>query len=448
MNYKISIKLHSFTDHSIKGTFGIFGLHSYRVAMKILHDIYERDNLLYIVIDRYGNYKNLVKSDDAIFLRVGSNVSLNIFHHNKINHEEYIIMLTEMLQRTLGLDNEHTGILIEILLELFSNEHNPSLSLLINGLKTRQSLAGSYELSKIASLIRLLYPLYLGSGLLAFDKGCKYLFDDIEYSSKPVIFDLSKLSSTEAKNLASLIIILKLDILNIDDHILFIDSVNQLFIHETSQKLRTTSFQLIFDIIDKFLRRNVIIGLSSPSIIDVNPSLIARLSTLLIAKEVLPQTHNIYKEYSSIKKNEWILISNDLSEPIIINIDLDPWILSEIDDEELSKLMKTLGYEFVTQIDINKISLPTILETLFKDRSTAASDLLNHASLMLLTRSEAINILKKYNMNVEECEELIDSAIMHNLLKELVISGRKLLHITTQGSVVLNEYKLKRGEYN
>ncbi|MGC8949111.1 MAG: hypothetical protein ACP5OK_07230, partial [Thermoprotei archaeon] len=116
--------------------------------------------------------------------------------------------------------------------------------------------------------------------------------------------------------------------------------------------------------------------------------------------------------------------------------------------EELSKLMKTLGYEFVTQIDINKISLPTILETLFKDRSTAASDLLNHASLMLLTRSEAINILKKYNMNVEECEELIDSAIMHNLLKELVISGRKLLHITTQGSVVLNEYKLKRGEYN
>ncbi|MEM3714981.1 MAG: hypothetical protein QXF82_08550, partial [Nitrososphaeria archaeon] len=92
--------------------------------------------------------------------------------------------------------------------------------------------------------------------------------------------------------------------------------------------------------------------------------------------------------------------------------------------------------------------LPTILETLFKDKSAMISDLLDHASLMLLTRSEAINILKKYNMSAEECEELIDNAIMHNLLKELLISGRKLLHITNQGSVILNEYKLKRDEVN
>ncbi|MEM3833170.1 MAG: hypothetical protein QW128_06210 [Thermoprotei archaeon] len=449
MNYKINVKFHNFADYDIKGAFGIFGLHSYRVAMKILHDMHERDDLLYIVIDRYGNYKNLVKSDGAVFLRVSSNFSLNILHCERIDYEEYVVMLAEIIQRALGLDNEQTGILIEILLKLSSNKHNQSLSLLINELKTRQSLAGSYELSKIASLIRLLYPLYLGNGLLAFNNECKYSFNNIEYSSKPVIFDLSQLSSTEAKNLASFIIILKLDILDINDHIFFMDSANQLFVHENSQKLRTNNFQPIFDILDKLSRKNIIIGLSSPSMTDINPSLITRLSTLLIAKQTLLQTrNNIYKEHFPAKKNDWVLISDDLSEPIIITIDLDPWILTEIDDEELSELMKMLGYEFIAQTNVNKIFLPTILETLFKDKSAMISDLLDHASLMLLTRSEAINILKKYNMSAEECEELIDNAIMHNLLKELLISGRKLLHITNQGSVILNEYKLKRDEVN
>lgn len=447
MDFKISVRKYNFADHDIKNAFGIFGLHSYKVAMKLLHNMYERDNLLYIVVDRYGDYKNLVKVDNALFLRIGSDISLDTFYCDKLDYDEYIVMLSELLQYVLGLDNEQVGVLIEILLELSSNKYNPSLSLLINGLKTRQSLVSSHEYSKIASLIRLLYPLYLDRGLLAFDKGCKYSLDDLEYSSKPIIFDLSQLRNPEAKNLASLIIILKMHTLNVDMRILFMDSANQLFFYDSLRRFHVSGSQFIFDILDQFLRRDILIGVASPSIIDVNPSLISRLAVLLIAKEVLLQMHNnVYKEYTLTGKNDWLLVSNDLPEPVIITVDLDPWILSELDDEELSKLMRASGYEFNTSKIVNRLSFPTILETLFKDKSTAMFDLLSHASLMLLTRSEAISILKNHNINIEECESLIDNAIMHDLLKELVISGRKLLHITHHGSVILNEYKLKRGE--
>jgi archaellum biogenesis ATPase FlaH len=436
MNSKIYVKSHDLTDYDIGNTFGIFGFHNNIVAMKILHNLYERNNMPYMIIDRSGYYKNLIKVDDVIFFRVGIDISLNIFHFNNKNYEEHVITLAEMFQQTLNLTDDQVSILIEALLELYSNKYDTSLSLLINSLKTRQSFANAYESAKITSMIRLLYPLYLNNGVLAFDKGCKYSLTNINLS-KPIILDLSYLKSIEAKNLASLAI-LTFYLYNMERTIILIDSINQLVPRASKQALS------VLNLIDQLVNENTTVGITASSIVDVDLRFINRLSTLIVAENTFSHA-NINKEYQ-LKKNEWLLISNRLPEPIIISLDPSPWMLSDVNDDEVLQHMKTLGYELEHEIIINKLLITTTLETMFKDKSNAIADLLERASSMLITRSEAINILKKHEIQLEECETIIDEIIMHNLLKELLISGRRLLHITHQGSIILSEYKLKRGE--
>jgi archaellum biogenesis ATPase FlaH len=341
-----------------------------------------------------------------------------------------------MFQQTLNLTDDQVSILIEALLDLYSNKYDTSLSLLINSLKTRQSFANAYESAKITSMIRLLYPLYLNNGVPAFDKGCKYSLTNINLS-KPIILDLSYLKSIEAKNLASLAI-LTFYLYNMERTIILIDSINQLVPRASKQALS------VLNLIDQLVNENTTVGITASSIVDVDLRFINRLSTLIVAENTFSHA-NINKEYQ-LKKNEWLLISNRLPEPIIISLDPSPWMLSDVNDDEVLQHMKTLGYELEHEIIINKLLITTTLETMFKDKSNAIADLLEHASSMLITRSEAINILKKHEIQLEECETIIDEIIMHNLLKELLISGRRLLHITHQGSIILSEYKLKRGE--
>ncbi len=446
MSIKIRTKSYDFTEHEIGELFGIFGFHNNIMAMQVLHNLYESNNLQYIVIDRYGNYRNLVRADDTMFFRIGVDMSLNMFSTND-NHEEHIITLAEIFQHTLNLDNEQISILIETLLKLYSGKNDVSLSLLINGLKAYESLASPHEATKISSLIRLLYPLYLGKGTLAFDRGCKYLLNNLKNTSKPMILDLSYLNNIEAKNLASLII-LKFYLSSTEKSLILFDSINEILPSESygsSNLFRQALFAL--SVIDQLVKRGIIIGVTASSTAEVNRRLITKLSTLIIAKDAIPQyLDTMHKKNSLLRKNDWLLISKDWSEPIIISLDPSSWILSDVDDDELLQRMKNLGYELESNIMINRFSVSTTLETIFKNKSEAVADLLEHASSMLITRSEAINILKRHEIEVEECETIIDEMTIHNLLRELLVSGRRLLHITHQGSIILNEYKLKRGE--
>jgi len=436
MSSRIHIKSYDFTDYDLGNIFGIFGFHNNIVAMKILHNLYERDNTPYVIIDKHGHYRNLIRVDDALLFRVGIDISLDIFHINDRDYEEYAIILAEIFQQVLNLSDDQIGILIETLLDLYSNKYDVSLSLLINGLKTRQSFTNSYESGKIASMIRLLYPLYLSNGSLAFDKGCKYLLNSVNFS-KPVILDLSHLKSVEAKNLASLVILM-FYLYNMERNTILIDSINQLI--NNLHTPRQASF--ISNIIDQLVERGITLGVTASSMAEVGPKFINKLSTLIIAERIFSYKNAV----DQLKKNEWLLISNELSEPIVISLDLNPWMLSDVSDDELLQHMKVLGYELEHRVTINRLSIMTVLETIFKDKSDAVADLLEHASSMLITRSEAINILRKHEIGLEECETIIDEMIMHNLLRELLISGRRLLHITHQGSATLSEYKLKRGE--
>lgn len=438
MNSRMHIKSYDFADYDLGTTFGIFGFHNNVVAMKILHNLYERNNIPYVIIDKHGYYRNLIRVDDAMLFRVGIDISLDIFNVNNRDYEEYVIILAEMFQQVLNLSDDQVSILIETLLDLYSNKYDVSLSLLINGLKTRQSSTNSYESAKIASMIRLLYPLYLSNGSLAFDKGCKYLLNSVDFS-KPVILDLSYLKSIGAKNLASLAI-LTFYLYNIERNTILIDSINQLI----NKLYVSKQASFVFNIIDQLIEEDVILGVTASSMTDVDPRFINRLSTIIIGERAFSHD-NIDKE-NRLKRNEWLLISNELSEPIVIGFDLNPWMFSDVSDDELLQHMKALGYELERKVTINRLSIMTVLETIFKDKSDAVADLLEHASAMLITRSEAINILRKHEIELEECETVIDEMIMRNLLKELLISGRRLLHITHQGSIILSEYKLKRGE--
>lgn len=438
MNSRIHIKSYDFADYDLGTTFGIFGFHNNIVAMKILHNLYERNNTPYVIIDKNGYYRNLIRIDDAMLFRVGIDISLNIFNVNNRDYEEYVIILAEMFQQVLNLNDDQVSILIETLLDLYSNKYDVSLSLLINGLKTRQSSINFYESAKIASMIRLLYPLYLSNGSLAFDKGCKYLLNNIDFS-KPVILDLSYLKSIGAKNLASLAI-LTFYLYNIERKTILIDSINQLI----NKLYASRQVSFVFQLIDQLIEEDITLGVTASSMTDVDPRFINRLSTLIIGERAFLH-ENIDKE-NRLKRNEWLLISNELSEPIVVGLDLNPWMLSDVNDDELLQHMKALGYELERKVTINRLSIMTVLETIFKDKSDAVANLLEHASAMLITRSEAINILRKHEIELEECETIIDEMIMHNLLRELLISGRRLLHITHQGSIILSEYKLKRGE--
>ena len=405
----------------------------------------------YLILDVFGEYKRLMNVvPSAKVFRLGIDASLPLLDPEGLPFELYSNILLDVMRYALRIRDPEYRLLYEGVQTLhqqgISRPTLKELFLALQDVESKPTLSVQ-EYAKIDSLYRALYPLFNGRTSAAFDYGGTEGINEL-FNNGLVILDLSYVTPPRFKVLAVLLVLCKaLGIKHCGEQLLLLDMASEAL----PMNVRDECSLTILSLLDTLNMRSIAFHFSSEDLTSLSTLLLPRLGLLLIHKTALHynirssiiDVGEIKDLLPNLQWNDVLLYFTSDSRILIANLS-DPASLSYPipSDEEVEEHMRRLGYE-VRLLEELKLEATTLLERDFKEYAEIAYRLLKIIGEQVVTRGEAINVLKSFNMSASMASRLVDVMHMIGYIREDYVSGRRCIVLTRKAAIAVDEFERK-----
>ncbi len=445
-NYLISLE-------DLRHNIGVFGhpLERFRTNLKLIENL-ANIGYNYILIDYLGEYKRLINViPSAKVFRLGVDTTLPLLDPGNFSPELYANTIVDIMRYSLNIGDSEYRLLYEGILNLYQQGiRRPTLRelfLAIQDIETKPTLTVQ-EYAKIDSLYRALYPLFNGRTSAAFGYGGIEGINNF-INNGLVIVDLAYITPFRYKILATLLLLYKaLEVPSYSDQIIFLDPISSILPRTPKGDLLT----FILSIIDSLNNRGAMFHFSAEGLRNVHESLLSRMSLLMLHKTFSEQEfrvlsrfriYDVVESLPSLSWNELLVLSLGNIHASIISVETPESLTYRLpSDEEIVEHMRKLGYE-MKLLDELKLEITTMLERDFKDLANKVYKLLKIIGEHVITRGEAITILKEEGLDSEEATQVLDFMSMVGYIREDYVSGRRCIVLTRKAVIALDEYERK-----
>ena len=426
---------------TIHGWYGVFGADRRGLTLKMLKNAFEMGTPI-IVIDTYGYFSQALHGSSTSILRLGVDVSINLFKIAEDGSEDSITRLAEVFQSAFDIDDSEQKWVLEALRVIYSEDNpRPSFTEITGWLMEAKALTSIAEGYRLEALISKLYMATAGSGVMAMEDRLGRDLWSLDLSGLTII-DLSTLPSLRARGAAQVLIPIVLALREeLPDglHIL-IDSANI----SMPEKRRYTRYELalksmkvasLIEHLDVLRERGCVLGLTAPVMSMLDLDIVRLLETLVLLEPALSRDYSLALRLTAGRIGKRPPSSTGL----LISPRGAIWFNADLSQPGLTaELRLKAGREGV------RPPRPlTLLEAVFHEYAVIVGRFIEALRIALMTRSEAVEWFKRVQIDGETADDIVNRMLGFGLIRETFSAGRRILIPTIKGLEAYEEARLR-----
>ena len=397
----------------------------------------------YLILDYNGLYTRLMHVIPSLrVFRAGIDFSIRLFDHEPLDIETYKHFLTNVMTAYLRLGNTEQRLLYTAITELYER-FGQRASILdfiitIRDLEETPTLTAQ-EYSKIDSLMRAIAPLLKGRTATAFSHEPQIPLDSLFEGIN--LIDLSRIAPEYRSIIAALILMKCLKVKK--SCTILISEAQALFPEDRDQFLTD-----LYTIIDKAHLKGISLHISSTTLSSLSSSIINRIGLLLVHRTLNYQDLRLLSQLchryaiQELYEGETLILSRSRG---VIKVRVYASRSQEFEvptDNEIEEHMEKLGIR-LTKLKEMELPRITLLERDFREYAEYVYKLLRALTEQIMTRGEAISLLKDEGLSTDIASQLLDATQILGYLKEDYVSGRRILVLTRKAVLAIDEYEAK-----
>ncbi len=428
----------NFDVELVEGWHGVFGNGRRLLAARLIRELGEV-GAVPLVVDTHGFFAQVL--EEGVVLRLGVDVSLDVFRIAGDGSEDSIVRLAEVLQAAFDIDDSEQMWVLEGLRVMYSESGRAGFSELIGWLMEAKAMSSVAEGYRLEALISKLYMATAGSNIVALENRLGESLWDVEFQGLTII-DLSPLSGLKARGAAQILVPIVLALRDglPENLYLFIDSAN-LGLPERRKytryelSLRSARVSTLLEHLDVLKERGATAGFSAPSASMIDQDLVRLLETLILLEPSFVRDADLIRRISGGRLEEKPPWANCL----LTSSNGAVWMAIDLKETHIyaEPILDSGGS------GVRPLRPATLLEAVFHEHAKVVARFIEALRLSFMTRGEAVLWFKRERVGEEEADFLVNRMMGLGLIREMLSAGRRILVPTMKGLRAYEEARLR-----